>query len=68
MKNINKTTANNFKISKTTNLLGLLFLMISLSSCDAIAGIFNAGIGVGVFIVLAIIIIIVLVVRGLGKK
>jgi len=68
MKIINKTNTNNFVTSKTNNLLGLLFLMISLSSCDAIAGIFKAGMGVGIFIVLAIIVIIILIARGMGKK
>ena len=50
--------------------LGLFAITFLLSSCEAIAGIFKAGMGFGIFIVIAIIgIIIFLVVRmGRSKK
>lgn len=41
--------------------LSLVMLAMLLSSCEAIAGIFKAGVGVGVFIVIAIIVVIVLI-------
>lgn len=56
---------------KTQNLLPaliLLFLGSILSSCDAIGGIFKAGMGFGIFIVIAVIVLIVGLVMKIGKK
>ncbi len=56
---------------KTQNLLPaliLLFLGSFLSSCDAIGGIFKAGMGFGIFIVIAVIVLIVGLVMKIGKK
>jgi hypothetical protein len=55
----------NFKLQLTFILLTLL---CSLSSCEAIAGIFKAGMGFGIFIVVAIIAIIVFIAMRAGKK
>ena len=48
--------------------LCLLSITMLLSSCEAIAGIFKAGMGVGIFIVVAIVLIIVFFVMRAGKK
>lgn len=46
----------------------LVMLTVLLSSCEAIAGIFKAGMGFGIFIVIAVIIVIVIVAMRMGKK
>ena len=46
----------------------LLFMSFALSSCEAIAGIFKAGMGFGIFIVLAIIGVIVFIAMRAGKN
>lgn len=47
----------------------LLIASMSLTSCDAIAGIFEAGFNVGVFVVLAVIVLVgFLIFRGFGGK
>ena len=45
-------------------------LIVSLSSCELIGGIFKAGVGVGMFIVIAVIILIIFVLGKLfgGRK
>lgn len=56
---------------KKTNLLTVFYLLIismTLSSCEAIAGIFKAGIGVGIFIVIAIVAVVVFIVMRVRKK
>ena len=50
-----------------TGLLLFLFSMM-LSSCEAIAGIFKAGMGFGIFIVLFIIVGIIALVMKAGKS
>jgi hypothetical protein len=51
-------------------LLPLLFVLFStvLTSCEAIAGIFKAGMGFGIFIVIAVIVLIVIMISRSGKK
>jgi len=45
-----------------------MFLLLSLSSCEVIGGIFKAGVGVGIFIVVAIIAVIIFVIaKATGK-
>ena len=56
---------------KKTNLLTtffLLFISFTLSSCEAIAGIFKAGMGVGIFIVIAVVAVIAYIVMRARKK
>ena len=48
--------------------LTLFYLSASFTSCDAIAGVFNAGMGVGIFTVLAILVVIVFVIMKIRKK
>ena len=46
-----------------------LFLMSSmLTSCEAIMGIFKAGMGFGIFLVVGVIVLIVVLVMRLGKN
>ena len=45
----------------------LLFSLI-LSSCNAITGIFKAGMGVGVFITIAVVVVIVVLIMRSRKK
>ncbi len=56
---------------KNSNLLalGALMLMCSMvSSCAAIAGIFEAGMGFGIFIVIAIVILVLGLIMRSGKS
>lgn len=46
----------------------LLFFLTTLSSCEAIAGIFKAGMGFGIFLVIAVIALIVFIAMKAGKK
>lgn len=54
--------------NKITNLLVLLVVMLTLTSCELIEGIFKAGMGVGIFIVLAIIAIVIFFISKMGGK
>ena len=56
---------------KRSNLLTaffLLFIAVTLSSCEAIAGIFKAGMGVGIFLVIAVVAVIAYIVMRARKK
>ena len=56
------------KNSNLSFVLAFALLSISLASCEAIAGIFKAGMGFGIFLVVAVILLIVgLIVRVLKK-
>ena len=57
-------------MKKSSLLYVFILLLIStvLSSCEAIAGIFKAGMGVGIFIVIAVIAIIGYFVMRAGKN
>jgi len=46
----------------------LLFLLTTLSSCEAIAGIFKAGMGFGIFLVIAVVALIAFIAMKVGKK
>ena len=46
----------------------LLFLLTTLSSCEAIAGIFKAGMGFGIFLVIAVVALIVFIAMKAGRK
>lgn len=49
--------------------LSLLFLiLLTVTSCDVIEGIFKAGMGVGIFIVIAIIAVIIFIISKIGGK
>jgi hypothetical protein len=52
----------------TVTVVGLFAITFLLSSCEAIAGIFKAGMGFGIFIVVAIIAVIVFIAMKAGKK
>jgi hypothetical protein len=45
-----------------------LALVLSLSSCSFIAGVFKTGMGVGIFLVVLLLIIVFAVVARAGKK
>lgn len=49
-------------------LVSILLISLLFSSCEAIKGIFKAGMDLGIFIVIAIIAIIVFVMIKVGKK
>ena len=49
-------------------LSALFFISLLLSSCEAIEGIFKAGMGFGIFLVVAVIVLIVFVIAKLGSK
>lgn len=46
----------------------LIFIVTFFSSCEAIEGIFKAGMGVGIFIVLAVVALIIYIMSRFGKK
>lgn len=46
----------------------LLFISLTLSSCEAIAGIFKAGMGFGIFLVVAIVGVVVFIAMRAGKN
>lgn len=46
----------------------LLLLLTTLSSCEAIAGIFKAGMGVGIFLVIAVVALIAFFAMKMGRK
>jgi len=55
---------------KNSNLLNFpvfLLLTLMLSSCEAIAGIFKAGMGVGAFGVIAVIVLVIFVITRVFK-
>jgi hypothetical protein len=54
--------------ARFSSLLILILTALSVSSCEAIAGIFKAGMGFGIFIVIAVIGGILFLVFRLGKK
>ncbi|MEO9033586.1 MAG: hypothetical protein ABI285_10130 [Ginsengibacter sp.] len=51
-----------------TVIFSLIFMAITLTSCQAIAGIFKAGIWVGIVIVVVIVAIIFWLISKAGKK
>ncbi len=56
---------------KKLNILPVFILVLmsfTLSSCEAIAGIFKAGMGFGIFIVIAVIALIAFFVKGREKN
>jgi hypothetical protein len=61
---------HNIKISNLATTFLLLLSVFMLSSCEAIAGIFKAGMGFGIFIavvVVAIIIFVIMKITGNNK-
>lgn len=56
------------KINFKTILLPMLLIAFTLSSCEAIASIFKAGVWFGVIGVIVIIVIIIWLVSKAGKK
>ena len=55
--------------NKIIRVLLLLTVVLSLTGCSVVEGIFKAGMGVGIFIVIAILAIILFIVSKLfGKK
>ncbi len=54
------------KIFTRISLLSLL--LITLSSCSIVKGIFKAGVGVGIFLVIAIIAILLFIITKIFKR
>ena len=54
---------------KITRIVMLLVILISITSCSIVQGIFKAGVGVGIFIVVIIIAVIAFIISKIvGKK
>jgi hypothetical protein len=67
--NLNKLSdRKKVKSLNSLTLLGLFAVTFLLSSCEAIAGIFKAGMGFGIFLVIAVVLIIVFIAMKAGKK
>lgn len=47
-----------------------VFALLSLQSCDAIAGIFEAGFNIGIFVAIAVVVLIIFLIVKMfsGKK
>lgn len=56
------------KNSNLQTVFALLLMSVFMSSCEAIAGIFKAGMGFGVFIVIAVIALVVIMIMRSRKK
>ncbi|CAH0335433.1 hypothetical protein K5V07_05900 [Flavobacterium sp. CHNK8] len=54
------------KIATRISLLS--FLLITLSSCSIVKGIFKAGVGVGIFLVIAVIAILLFIITKIFKR
>lgn len=55
--------------TKLYTILIALVISLSLTSCEAIEGIFKAGMGVGAFaVIIVIVLIIYLIIKIFGKK
>lgn len=61
-------TINMNKFNLKTVLVSMLFMAITLSSCEAIASIFKAGVWFGVIGVIVILVIIFWLISKAGKK
>jgi hypothetical protein len=53
---------------KKLQLFSVMALLLSLSSCQIIGGIFKTGVGVGIFLVLAVIGLVVFVIAKVSGK
>jgi hypothetical protein len=54
---------------KITRIVMMMIILISITSCSVVKGIFNAGMGVGIFIMIAIIAIAIFIItKIIGKK
>ena len=51
-----------------TQILPILLLVITLSSCEAIGGIFKAGMWTGIIFVAVIVALIIFVITRLGRR
>ena len=51
-----------FYFMKKLSLAGIMCLLLSLSSCEVVGGIFKAGMGVGIFIVVAVIALVIFII------
>nr|WP_314838604.1 hypothetical protein [uncultured Flavobacterium sp.] len=54
------------KIATRISLLS--FLLVILSSCSIVKGIFKAGVGVGIFLVIAVIAILLFIITKIFKR
>jgi hypothetical protein len=54
---------------KITRIVMMMIILISITSCSIVKGIFNAGMGFGIFIMVAIIAIAIFIIsKIIGKK
>lgn len=61
-----KTNRN--KIQSLLGIIPMFLLLFLITSCDAIEGIFKAGMGFGILILIAVLVVIIGIVVKLGKK
>lgn len=54
--------------NRITKLIIAFTILLTLNSCEAIAGIFKAGMGFGIFIVVAVIVVIFFIISKFFKK
>jgi hypothetical protein len=54
--------------NRITKLIIAFTILLTLNSCEAIAGIFKAGMGFGIFIVVAVIAVILYIISKFFKK
>ena len=59
---------NSMKKVKPLTVITLLLVPFLFASCEAIEGIFKAGMGFGIFIAIAIVVVIVFIIVKIVKK
>lgn len=52
--------------NRVINMLMLVLVSLTVTSCEVVEAIFKAGMGVGIFIVIAVIAVIVFIISKLG--
>lgn len=53
---------------KITRIVMILIILISVTSCSIVKGIFEAGVGIGIFMVIIVLAIIAFVISKIGGK
>lgn len=48
--------------------LSMMFMLLTLTSCEAIGDIFSAGVYTGIFIVILVIVVIIWLISRMGKR
>lgn len=53
---------------RAISIFSLLFLLFSVSSCDVVVGIFEAGFWVGIILVILVVLVVLYIINKLRKR